>query len=318
MNRSALRVVQHAGLRCNTQRARSHPLFCNSATLTGLVNRQKRGATYSSLSRQSSEGKSVIITGSSRGIGKAIALRLAADGYNVCITDVSANQAACNEVAEEIRSMGRKACTVAADVTKRDEVKEMIQTSVRELGPLNTMIANAGIVQVGQVLEVSEQDFERLFAVNVFGVQNCLAEAAKQLISQGNCQPDSPGKLLAASSIVGFKAFSLLPHYSASKWAIRGLIEAYAMALAKQHITANAYAPGIVGTVMWDILDDGISKITGWEKGGVTGKLAHEMTALDRVSVPEDVAKLVSFLASSDSDFITGQTQLVDGGIIFT
>lgn len=81
----------------------------------------------------------MIITGSSRGIGKAIALRLAADGYNVCITDVSANQAACSEVAEEIRSMGRKACTVAADVTKRDEVREMIQTSVRELGPLNTM-----------------------------------------------------------------------------------------------------------------------------------------------------------------------------------
>lgn len=165
---------------------------------------------------------------------------------------------------------------------------------------------------------MTEKDFEHLFAVNVFGVQNCLAEAAKQLILQGNCRPDSPGKLLAASSIVGFKSFFLLPHYSASKWAIRGLVEAYAMALAKHNITANAYAPGIVGTVMWDILDDGISDITGWKKGGVTDKLAHEMTALGRVSVPEDVAKLVSFLASSDSDFVTGQTQLVDGGIIFT
>lgn len=139
MNRSALRVVQYAGLRCTTHRATPHPLFYNSAALAGLANRQKRGVTNSSLSRQSSEGKSVIVTGSSRGIGKAIALRLAADGYNVCITDVSANQTACNEVAEVIRSMGRKACTVAADVTKRDEVKEMIQTSVRELGPLNTM-----------------------------------------------------------------------------------------------------------------------------------------------------------------------------------
>lgn len=214
--------------------------------------------------------------------------------------------------------MGRKACTAIADVTKRDEVKEMIQTSVRELGPLNTLIANAGIVQVGRVLEVSDEDFQHMFAVNVFGVQNCFSEAAKQLISQGNCQPDSPGKLMAAASIVAFKPFPLLPHYSMSKWAIRGLTQTYAMELAKHHITVNGYAPGIVGTKMWDLVDGDIAEKTGARRGTVRNGLVHEMTALDRVSVPEDVAKLVSFLASSDSDFITGQTQLVDGGIIFT
>lgn len=157
-----------------------------------------------------------------------------------------------------------------------------------------------------------------MFAVNVFGVQNCFSEAAKQLISQGNCQPDSPGKLLTAASIVAFKPFALLPHYSISKWAIRGLTQTYALELAKHHITVNGYAPGIVGTKMWDIIDEGVSRETGSEKSTVRSGLVHQLTALDRVSVPEDVAKLVSFLASSDSDFVTGQTQLVDGGIIFT
>ncbi|KAI1291458.1 hypothetical protein F5Y03DRAFT_33154 [Xylaria venustula] len=308
MNCTGLRLAQQVGRRCNrwvTPRA----LY---------VSQQATRASYSSLSRESSEGKSAIITGSSRGIGKAIALRLAADGYNVCINDLGTNRAGCDEVAKEIRNMGRKACVAVADVTKREEVKDMIKTSVRELGPLNTMVGNAGIVQVQHPLEVSDEDFRRMFEVNVFGLHNCLSEAAKQLISQGNCQPDRPGKLIAAASIVGFKSFPLMPHYSASKWAVRGLIHAYAMELAKSHITVNAYAPGIVETAMWDKIDAAISERTGLDKNEVTEKFARELSSLVRVSVPEDVAKLVSFLASSDSDFVTGQTQLVDGGIIFT
>ncbi|KAI3320193.1 hypothetical protein HD806DRAFT_506746 [Xylariaceae sp. AK1471] len=309
------RFVRQVGLR-HSLWAMPRPLCSNIST--GPINRQTIGATYSSLSRESGEGKSVIITGSSRGIGKAIALRLAADGYNICVNDISANRAGCDEVAKEIRSMGRKACTAVADVTKRDEVKDMIQTSIRELGPLNTMIANAGIAQVKQLLELTEQDFQRMFDVNVFGVQNCFAEAAKQLISQGDCRPDRPGKLIAAASIVAFKPFVMLPHYSASKWAVRGLTQAYAMELAEHNITVNAYAPGIVGTAMWELIDAGVAEKKGLKRGEVIKKMVHELTALGRVSVPEDVAKLVSFLASDDSNFVTGQTQIVDGGIIYT
>lgn len=136
MNLSSLRSMSQVGVRCNRV-AISYPLCFNSSA--NFVYRQKIGAAYSSLSRQSSEGRTVIVTGSSRGIGKAIALRLAADGYSVCVNDLSANKAECDEVVEEIRSMGRKACIALADVTKRDQVKNMIQTSVRELGPLNTM-----------------------------------------------------------------------------------------------------------------------------------------------------------------------------------
>ncbi|KAI0506081.1 hypothetical protein F5B22DRAFT_625619 [Xylaria bambusicola] len=315
MNCTSLRFARQVRTQCSRKTV-WHPSY--RGVFGSQPNRRITGAAYSSLARQSSEGKSVIITGSSRGIGKAIALRLATDGYNVCVSDLGANRAGCEEVAKEIRSMGRKACVAMADVTNREEVKKMIQTSVRELGPLNTMIANAGIVQVIEPLLVSEKDFQHMFSVNVFGVQNCLAEAAKQLIEQGNCQPDSPGKLLAASSIVGFRSFPLLPHYSASKWAVRGLVEAYAMNLAEKHITVNAYAPGIVETTMWDIIDAGVAERTGMAKHEVTEKMAHDMSLLHRVSVPEDVAKLVSFLASSDSDFVTGQTQLVDGGVILT
>ncbi|KAI1380509.1 hypothetical protein F4677DRAFT_407070 [Hypoxylon crocopeplum] len=304
---------------------RNYLLLVRSSVTSGVRNipgansgRRDIRAAYSSLSRERSEGKSAIVTGSSRGIGKAIALRLAADGYDVCVNDLSANQAGCDEVVKEIQDMGRKACTAIADVTKRDQVKQMVQTSVDKLGPLSTMVANAGIVHVKPLLEVTEREFEHLFAVNVFGVQNCFAEAVGQMIRQGNCRPDSPGKLLAAASIVGFKPFVLLPHYSASKWAIRGLTQAYAMEVAEHNITANAYAPGIVGTTMWDIIDAGAAERKGLPKGEVMKMMVNDNTALKRVSVPEDVAKLVSFLASSDSNFITGQTQLVDGGIIFT
>lgn len=276
------------------------------------------GAAYSSMQRESSEGKNVIVTGSSRGIGRSIALRLAADGYNVCVNDVGANAEGGEQVVREIEALGRKACFAVADVTKRAEVVDMIQTCVKELGPLNTMIANAGIAQVKALLDLTEEDFQRMFAVNVFGVQNCYAEAAKQMIRQGTCTADAPGKIIGAASIVAFKPFALLSHYSASKWAVRGLTQAYASEVAEHHITVNAYAPGIVGTAMWDLIDAELAKKYGVPQGSVINKFVTELTALGRVSVPEDVAKHVSFLASSDSNFITGQTQVVDGGIIFT
>lgn len=137
--------------------------------------------------------RTAIVTGSSRGIGKAIALRLARDGYDVCINDIPANSSGCDAVAEEVERLGRRACVALADISKFDEVEGMIQTSVKKLGELNTMIANAGIAQVKPLLELTEEDFERMFRINVFGCQNTYKAAAKQLIAQGNCKPDNPG-----------------------------------------------------------------------------------------------------------------------------
>lgn len=197
-----------------------------------------------------------------------------------------------------------------------------------ELPPRRNRVANAGITLVKPVLSVTPADFERLFAVNVAGVDNCFAEAARQMIAQGLCTADDPGKLVAAASIAGFRPMALLGHYSATKWAVRGITHAYAVELARHHITANAYAPGIVGTGMWDLIDAGMAveekKESGdgekekLEKGDVMRRYAREGSVLERVSVPKDVAQLVSFLASPDSNYVTGQTQIVDGGMVFT
>ena len=147
----------------------------------------------------------------------------------------------------------------------------------------------------------------------MFGVYNCYAAAARALIRQS-----TPGKLIGCSSIVGFKPFPLLSHYSASKWAVRGLTQAFAMEMAEHNITVNAYAPGIVGTAMWDLIDEELGKKNGRTKGETIKKFTEELIALGRTSVPEDVSKVVSFLAGPDSEYVTGQTLVVDGGIIFT
>lgn len=186
---------------------------------------------------------------------------------------------------------------------------------------MTNRIANAGIAQVKSLLDVTEEDFDRMLAVNLTGVHNCYAEAAQQMINQGTCKPNAPGKIIGAASIVAFKPTPLLGHYSATKWAVRGLTQAYAMELAEHNITVNAYAPGIVGTAMWDKIDEEMIAKKGGpnhKKGDMLRKYVDETTLLKRVSVPEDVAKLVSFQASSDSDFVTGQTQIVDGGIMFS
>lgn len=133
------------------------------------------------------------------------------------------------------------------------------------------------------------------------------------MISQG-----TGGKLLGAASIVAFKPFALLSHYSASKWAVRGMTQAFAMEMAEHKITVNAYAPGIVGTAMWDLIDEKLGEKTGAKKGDTIKKYTSELIALGRTSVPEDVSSTVSFLASKDSDYMTGQTIVIDGGIIFT
>jgi len=253
------------------------------------------------------------VTGSSRGIGKAIALRLADDGYDVCINDIEANKSGSDEVVKEIQGLGRRAFAFSADVSDSQQVKDLIQASVKELGPLNTMVANAGIAQVKALLDLTDQDFKRMFEVNVNGVFNCYSHAARQMISQG-----TGGKLLGAASIVAFKPFALLSHYSASKWAVRGMTQAFAMEMAEHKITVNAYAPGIVGTAMWDLIDEKLGEKTGAKKGDTIKKYTNELIALGRTSVPEDVSSTVSFLASKDSDYMTGQTIVIDGGIIFT
>jgi len=266
--------------------------------------------------------RTAIVTGSSRGIGEAIVRRLAAEGYAVCINDVSANKSGIDKLVSELNSThgSGSALGVVADVTSSEEVQSMIKESVDKLGPLTVMVANAGIAQVAPVLDISDEDVLRMFNVNFFGVWSCYTHAARQMISQGPVPEGSSGyKILGAASIVAFKPFPLLSHYSASKWAVRGFTQVFAMEMAKHKINVNAYAPGIVGTAMWDTIDEKLGEIEGRGKGESVKKYSSDLTALGRVSVPEDVGNVVGgFLAGRDSEFMTGQTIVIDGGIIFT
>ncbi|GAB7387493.1 acetoin reductase [Bacillaceae bacterium] len=255
-------------------------------------------------------GKVALVTGAGRGIGKAIALRLARDGADVVVNDIHAENA--NAVAKEIESLGKRSIPVVADVSVRDEVFSMVKEAVKHFGRLDIMVANAGIAQVKTLLEVTEEDLERMFRVNVFGVVYCLQAAAEQMIKQ-----KSGGKIINAASIAGHKGFSYLGHYSASKFAVIGITQAAAQELAQYGITVNAYCPGIVGTDMWDLIDEKLGHYLGLPKGEALKQYSRLIT-LGRVQTPEDVANFVSYLASADSDYMTGQSVNIDGGIIFS
>ena len=248
-----------------------------------------------------------VVTGAGRGIGRAIALRLARDGHAVAVNDV--NEAGAESVTEEITGAGGRAVAVPADVTDRDAVFAMVDRVAAELGSVDVMVANAGIAQVKPLLEVTP-DLERIFQVNVFGVVYCLQAAAEKMIEQG-----TGGKIINAASIAGHSGFRLLGHYSATKFAVRALTQAAAKELAGHGITVNAYCPGIVGTDMWDLIDEKMGPYLGNERGETLTQFAKTIT-LGRVQTPDDVAGFVSYLAGPDSDYMTGQSVMIDGGIV--
>jgi NAD(P)-dependent dehydrogenase (short-subunit alcohol dehydrogenase family) len=191
---------------------------------------------------------------------------------------------------------------------------------VAALGPLTVMVANAGIAQVASTLDLEASDVTALFAVNFLGVFNCYTEAARQMITQGPAPEESSGyKIIGASSIAAFKPFPTLAHYCASKAAVRVFTQTFAIEMARHQINVNCYAPGIVGTAKWELVDEKLGEIEGRPKGESLKKYSTDLTAMGRVSVPDDVAKVVGgFLCGYDSAFVTGQTIVVDGGIVFT
>ncbi|KAL4908553.1 hypothetical protein BDW74DRAFT_101730 [Aspergillus multicolor] len=270
--------------------------------------------------------RTAIVTGSARGIGKAIALRLAHDGYNVCINDIPSSQSAIDSTVSEITSQipaakGR-VLGIPADVSSSGDVSALVKRSTEKLGPLTLMVANAGISQVKPLLNVTDDDIKKVMTVNFNGVFNCYRSAAEQMIAQGDPKSTagvSVYKILGAASIVAHKPFPSMGIYSASKWAVRGLTQAMAMEMARHKITVNAYAPGIVDTNMWEAIDGGLGELEGRGRGDSLKLYSDRFIALGRTSRADDVAGLVGgFLASKDSDYVTGQTMLVDGGVIFT
>ncbi|SMC92588.1 meso-butanediol dehydrogenase / (S,S)-butanediol dehydrogenase / diacetyl reductase [Desulfocicer vacuolatum DSM 3385] len=252
--------------------------------------------------------KIALVTGAGQGIGKAIALRLSRDGFNVAINDI--NGVLAENVAKDVREQGTDAIAVQADIAVAEHVQAMVDKTVEHFGRLDVMVANAGIVQVESMLDVSESNFDKLFAINVKGVLWCSQSAARQMIAQGG-----GGKIINAASAAGHAGVPLMGTYSASKFSVRALTQVLAKELAGYGITVNAYCPGIVETPMWEEIDEKMDAATGAEKGA-SMKSILEMIPLGRVQIPEDVANLVSYFASSDSDYMTGQSVLIDGGLL--
>lgn len=257
------------------------------------------------------EGRRCLVTGGALGIGRAIALRLAAEGALVCIADIDENGS--SSAVEEIEHADGTAFAVATDVTRREDLAAAIAATVGRYGGLDVMFNNAGIAQAKPFLEVEEADWDRLMKVNGLGVLLGMQEAARQMIAQGE-----GGKIVNTASVAGKQGFALVSHYSATKFAVVGLTQAAARELAPLGITVNAFGPGIVATVLWEKLD---SEMMGFGKTERPGQAMAEFSAdilLGRSSVPEDCAGIAAFLASSDSDYMTGQSVQVDGGMVLS
>lgn len=251
----------------------------------------------------------VLVTGGGQGIGRGIALRLAADGHDIALVDLAPEKI--ENVAAEVREIGSKATTFVADVSDRDAVFAAVDHAHEALGSFDVMINNAGIAQVAPIDDVRPDDVRKIWAVNVDGVLwGIQAAAAKfKMLAQ-------KGKIINASSIAGHDGFAMLGVYSATKFAVRALTQAAAKEYAAHGITVNAYCPGVVGTDMWVTIDKRFAELTGAAEGETYDKFVGGI-ALGRAQTPEDVAAFVSYLSGPDSDYMTGQAGLIDGGLVF-
>lgn len=255
------------------------------------------------------ENKVALVTGAGQGIGRAIALRLANEGARVAIVDLKEDKM--QAVADEVKAAGSKAVIFKADVTDRDNVFAAVDYAEKELGGFDIMVNNAGIASIQSIADITPDEFEKTMRVNVQGVLWGIQAAAQKFKQRGQ-----KGKIISASSIAGHEGFALLGLYSATKFAVRALTQAAAKEFASAGITVNAYCPGVVGTDMWVEIDKRMAEITG-APVGETYKKYVEGIALGRAETPEDVAAFVSYLAGPDSDYMTGQAPLIDGGLVY-
>jgi len=257
------------------------------------------------------ENKSIIVTGAGRGIGAEIARGLAADGARLTVADLSEETA--GAVAAEIRQAGGTAIGVAADVRQRESVRAMIDQAVQAHGRLDVIFNNAGVAQTKPFLDITEDDWRFVTDVNALGVLICMQEAIRRMQAQGD-----GGKIVNTASIAGKQGYEPLAHYSASKFAVVALTQAAARAFGKDHINVNAICPGVVATDMWKVIDGGFREHGLTSKDNEAFDTFAGIAVLGRPSTPQDLVGVARFLASSDSDFMTGQSLLVDGGMVFT
>lgn len=252
------------------------------------------------------DNRVALVTGAARGIGLAIAQRLSRDGLAVALADLDRD--ALDRAAATIDG---PVATIRLDVTDRAAVIDAVARTEADLGGFDVMINNAGIAQVQPIADITEAEMDRIHAVNVKGVLWGIQAAAAQFKAKGRT-----GKIVSAASIAAHEGYAMLGAYCGTKFAVRALTQVAAKEFAAQGITVNAYCPGVVGTDMWTQIDARFAEVTG-AKVGETFDAFVGGIALGRSQTAEDVARLVSYLASPDSDYMTGQCVIMDGGLVY-
>lgn len=242
------------------------------------------------------EKKIALVTGAGRGIGRAIALALAEKGMFV-IVNYNGSAAKAQETVEKIRQAGGEAVSAACDVSDYNACGEMITALVKEYGHIDVLVNNAGITRDNLLMKMSEEDFDRVIAVNLKGCFNTIKHLSRQLLKQRS------GKIINISSVTGVMGNAGQANYCASKAGVIGLTKSAARELGSRGITVNAVAPGFIETEMTESLPETVKAVL------------TEQILLKRTGTAEEVAKVVAFLASDAANYITGQVISVDGGM---
>ena len=241
--------------------------------------------------------QTALVTGSSRGIGRAIAVELAREGWAVCVNYLEHREAA-EDLVRLLRAEGWEAIAVRADVSDRDAVEAMVRTAQAELGPIELLVNNAGISYQGLFQDTSNEIWDRTLAVNLTGARNAIQAVLPHMLSEKR------GCIVNISSMWGLRGASCEVAYACSKAAIIGLTRSLALELAPSGIRVNCVAPGCIETDMVRVL------------GEETRAMLVEETPLGRLGTPEDIAHAVAFFASEKASFLTGQVLTADGGFI--
>ncbi len=243
------------------------------------------------------EGKVALVTGASRGIGRAIALTLAKNGADIAI-NFAGNVTAAEGVAGEIKAMGRKAILVQGSVTDTATCQEMVNKVISELGKIDILVNNAGITRDGLLMRMSSEDWDAVLTTNLKGVFNCTKAVIKPMMKQRS------GRIVNMASVVGETGNAGQANYAAAKAGVIGFTKTMAKEIASRGITVNAVAPGFIATDMTKVLPD---KVKETMETGIP---------LGRAGEPQDVANAVLFFVSDNAAYITGQVLNVDGGMV--
>ncbi len=251
-----------------------------------------------------------VITGASRGIGAAIATRLAQDGASVVL---GAKEAAVEQVARRIADAGGRAASAEVDVTSAADVARLYDKAESTFGRVDISVQNVGVITIARIEAMTEDEWDRVMAVNTKGVFLCCREAIGRIRAHG-----AGGRLINTASGQARQGFVFTPHYAASKFGVIGITQSLAKEVAKEGITVNPLCPGIISTDMWAYNDAAWGKLLG---DYAPGELMQEWVGnipMGRAGTGEEVAGLVSFLAGPDRAYITGKTVNVDGGLIMS